>query len=75
MSAVMKVIAAVVAYEITHAKQMDDLGDLGNEIGIIIQRYFEDDEMGFNLDSFIDGVKHGVSLGDNSHDKRKNSAE
>lgn len=66
MSMVMKVIAAVVSYEIQHVKQMDDLGDLGNEIGIVIQRYF-DDEMGFNLDSFINGVKHGVSLGDNSH--------
>lgn len=69
MSLLMKLIAAVISYEIAHVKQMDDLGDLGNEIGIVIQRYF-DDEPGFNLDSFINGVKHGVSLGDGTHDKK-----
>ena len=65
---VMKVIAAVVAYEITHAERIEDLSDLGNEIGIAIQPYIED-EMGFNIDNFIDGLKHGISLGDGTHDK------
>ena len=41
-----------------------DLSDIGNEIGIIIAKYFDDVN---DLDGFIFGVKHGVSLTDGTH--------
>ena len=43
-----------------------DLSDLGNEIGYIIADYFDDE--GNDLDTFIAGVKHGVSIKDGTHD-------
>ena len=46
-----------------------DLSDIGNSIGIVIGKYINDKDMGFDLDSFIFGVKHGVSLIDGTHDK------
>lgn len=67
MNKEIKIIAAVVAYEITHVEApISDLADLGNEVGVAIQPYI-DDEMGFSLDDFISGIKHGVSLGDGTH--------
>lgn len=72
MSRAVKIIAAVVAYEITHTgTDITDLTDLGNEIGVAIQPYLSDDEMGFDLDDLINGVKHGVSLMDGTHNKEK----
>ena len=44
-----------------------DLSDLGNEIGIAIGEHINKDKMGYELDSFIAGIKHGVSLVDGSH--------
>jgi len=41
-----------------------DLSDIGNEIGIIIAKHFDDVN---DLDGFICGVKHGVSLTDGTH--------
>ncbi|MFA5587013.1 MAG: hypothetical protein WDA02_10925 [Saccharofermentanales bacterium] len=43
-----------------------DFTDLGNTIGIIIGKYIND-KMGFDKDSFIQGVKHGISLSDGNH--------
>lgn len=43
-----------------------DFTDLGNTIGIIIGKYTNDD-MGFDKDSFIQGIKHGISLSDDTH--------
>jgi len=43
-----------------------DFTDLGNTIGIIIGKY-TNDEMGFDKDSFIQGIKHGISLSDGNH--------
>ena len=40
-----------------------DLGDLGNEIGILVGKYTQGDD----LDSFIAGIKHGVSLTKGTH--------
>jgi hypothetical protein len=37
------------------------LADIGNEIGIIIGKYIST-EMGFDLDSFMAGVHHGIDL-------------
>jgi hypothetical protein len=43
-----------------------DLSDLGNEIGIIIGQY-TNDEMGYEKDDFVSGVRHGISISDGSH--------
>jgi hypothetical protein len=38
--------------------------DIGNDIGKIIQKYFTKDD---NIEVFIDGLKHGISVADGSH--------
>lgn len=43
-----------------------DLSDIGNEIGIAIGKYISND-MGYEADDFIHGVKHGISLIDGTH--------
>lgn len=43
-----------------------NLDDLGNEIGIIIGNYIKDKE-NFDINDFIDGLKHGISLTDGTH--------
>lgn len=43
-----------------------DLSDVGNEVGILIAKYL-DDELGYDLEGFIAGVRHGVSLMDGTH--------
>ena len=48
-------------------KYTGDLSDIGNEIGMIIAKYLNDDKIG-DLESFIDGLRHGVSLIDGTHD-------
>jgi len=45
-----------------------DLSDIGNEIGIIIAKRFNDEN---TVDDFIRGLKHGISLTDGTHDKEK----
>jgi len=43
-----------------------DIGDLGNEIGIVIAKYLSN-ESGNELWDFIAGIEHGVSLEDGTH--------
>ena len=43
-----------------------DLSDLGNEIGICLGKYISE-KMGFEIESFISGFKHGVSLAKGTH--------
>jgi hypothetical protein len=38
-----------------------DLSDIGNEIGIAIGKYLSQD-VGFDLDSFNAGIRHGIDL-------------
>ena len=45
---------------------MADLSDVGNIIGIAIAPYFSE-EIGFDKNSFIEGIKHGISLIDGTH--------
>ena len=42
--------------------RISDLSDIGNEIGIVIGKYGND-----NVEDFIRGVKHGVSLSNGTH--------
>ena len=44
-----------------------DLTDFGNEVGQIIAKYINSENPGMELDDFISGVKHGVSLKDGTH--------
>jgi len=44
-----------------------DLSDIGNEIGIILGKYIEEDKLGYELEDFINGIKHGISLTDGTH--------
>jgi hypothetical protein len=41
-----------------------DLSDVGNEIGIVIAKYFDEEN---TIEDFIMGLKHGVSLTDGTH--------
>jgi hypothetical protein len=41
-----------------------DLSDLGNEIGIVIAKYFDEEN---TEKDFIHGLKHGISLTDGTH--------
>lgn len=43
-----------------------DLSDIGNIIGIAIGEHISND-LGFEKDSFIHGIKHGISLIDKTH--------
>lgn len=43
-----------------------DISDFGNEIGIVLAKYISD-KTGYELESFISGVKHGVSLMKGTH--------
>lgn len=45
-----------------------DLSDIGNEIGLIIGKFIDNDKLGFELDDFISGIKHGISIIEGTHD-------
>lgn len=44
-----------------------DLSDIGNEIGIVLGKYVEEDKLGYELSSFIHGINHGISLAKGTH--------
>jgi hypothetical protein len=46
--------------------QVGDLGDVGNEVGIILAKYISK-EIGFDQESLIAGIKHGISLVKGTH--------
>lgn len=41
-----------------------DLSDIGNEIGIVIAKFFDEEN---TVNDFISGLKHGISLTDGTH--------
>lgn len=45
-----------------------DISDVGNEIGIIIAKYFDNNDFGWDKDEFIYGLNHGISLTDGTHE-------
>jgi hypothetical protein len=47
--------------------QSGDMSDIGNEIGIVIAKYFNKNKLGFELEDFMTGLKHGISLTDGTH--------
>lgn len=44
-----------------------DLSDIGNEIGIIVGKYINEKKSGYEKDTFMNGLKHGISLTDGTH--------
>lgn len=44
-----------------------DLSDIGNEIGIALGKLVKEDKLGYELDSLIAGIRHGISLVDGTH--------
>lgn len=55
-----------VASHLLNNKPKGDISDFGNEIGIVLAKYISD-KTGYELESFISGVKHGVSLMKGTH--------
>ena len=51
----------------TIENRQEDLSDLGNEIGIIVGKYFKKKKMGYQIPSFMSGLNHGFSLADGTH--------
>lgn len=43
-----------------------NLTDIGNEIGIIISKYFNND-LGYEKEDFLRGLKHGFSITNKTH--------
>jgi len=41
-----------------------DMSDFGNEIGIVVGQFFKSKE---NIEDFITGLKHGISLTNGTH--------
>lgn len=63
-----KKITDDISHTLTGLKyEVGDLSDIGNEIGIVIAKYFDKNKMGFELDDFLSGLKHGISLTDGTH--------
>lgn len=48
-----------------------DLSDLGNDIGLEIGEYINNDNIGFDRDDFISGLYHGISIIDGTHSLKK----
>lgn len=55
----------------TEYDKYGDLGDLGNEIGIVMADFITPDnaknEWGWEEDDFKNGIRHGISLIDGTH--------
>lgn len=47
-----------------------DLSDIGNAIGIIVGKNLNENKLGWEIESFIAGFTHGLSLADGSHDNK-----
>jgi len=44
-----------------------DISDIGNEIGIILGKYIDENDHGWDKEGFIAGLNHGISLTDGTH--------
>jgi hypothetical protein len=50
--------------QLDKANYAGDLSDIGNEIGIVIAKHFDEEN---TVNDFISGLKHGISLTDGTH--------
>jgi hypothetical protein len=67
MKSEFKIANEDIAKALSEVKYDGDASDIGNEIGIILGKYIEENKMGWELDSFISGIKHGISITDGTH--------
>ena len=44
-----------------------DLSDLGNDIGLNIGEYIDDNKLGYEKNDLIYGLNHGISIVDGTH--------
>jgi len=65
-----KKISFEISNQLYQINYKGDLSDLGNEIGVVLGKYIKKKKIGYQLDNFIDGLKHGISLIDGTHDKK-----
>ena len=63
----MEIIRQLMDANSSYPPNMGDLSDVGNEIGIVIAKYFNDEDDGFDKESFLAGLNHGISLTDGTH--------
>lgn len=49
-----------------------DISDIGNEVGIIVGKYIDENIMGYEYSSFIHGIEHGLSFTAKKNNKNKN---
>jgi hypothetical protein len=61
-----KIIEEIIE-QLNKADYDGDLSDIGNEIGIVVGKYINEKEPGYEKNFFIHGVKHGISLSDGTH--------
>ena len=50
--------------QLNQVRYEGDLSDIGNEVGIAIAKYIDEDN---TIEDFIHGLRHGVSLVDGTH--------
>lgn len=62
-------IVQLIIQHLKHTKLRNgcDLSDVGNEIGIALGRVVDKNKIGYEIESLIAGIKHGVSLIDGTH--------
>lgn len=53
--------------KLNECNYVGDFSDLGNEIGIVIGKYIQKDNLGFSKDDFEAGLSHGISISNGSH--------
>ena len=63
----MEIIRQLTKANQTYPDDMGELSDVGNEIGIVIAKYFDEEDNGFDKEAFITGLNHGISLTDGTH--------
>jgi hypothetical protein len=44
-----------------------DIGDIGNEIGVILGKYMKENSFGWEKEDFISGLNHGISIANGTH--------
>lgn len=60
------IIEKLISYFEENKAKIADMSDVGNEIGIAIGKFISE-KQGYELQDFLSGIKHGVSLAKGTH--------
>jgi len=63
-----KLIISELISELQNTKYQGDLADIGNLIGLVIGKYVSKTELGYEFDDFVNGINHGISIANGTHD-------